>query len=499
MPRDNPIIIGLDQGTTNVKALALDAKGRTVASAARPIATASPEPGIIEQDAETIFATAVACIREAVEKTGRPAQDVMALGLANHTETLIVWERASAKPVMPAMIWQDRRGAEEIEPLRQYAPMIRERTGLDLDPTFTAAKLRWVCRHRPEIASGLADGTLLWGTVDTWLIWKLTGGKTYATEPSNASRTMLFDIARLAWDKELVSLFELNLSRMPDVRASNGNFGNTDPSPFGAAIAIAGVMGDQQASLFGHGCFNTMDLKVTYGTGAFLWVNAGASPPAPPAEGIIRTIAWQTGTPRYAYEGFVMYAGKIIDWLAARLAISGGAAGTIAAAEQAGDSDGVLLIPAFQGLAAPWWQPSMRASLLGLSEATSPGNIAQAGLEAVAFQIRAILDSLQSDHHTSLSTIKVDGGLTRSRYFLTLQASLLGQSLSPAQSDSVTPFGAALMAGLGAGLWPSIDSLRGFIPQAGRIDPDPRYAQALEGRYREWRQAIDMLIARERT
>jgi len=340
---------------------------------------------------------------------------------------------------------------------------------------------------------------LLWGTVDTWLIWKLTGGKTYATEPSNASRTMLFDIARLAWDEDLVSLIEVKLSHMPDLRASNGSFGDTDHSLFGAAIAITGVMGDQQASLFGHGCFGEMELKVTYGTGAFLWVNAGASPPAAPAEGIIRTIAWQTGTPCYAYEGFVMYAGKIIDWLAARLAISGGAAGTIAAAERASDSDGVLLIPAFQGLAAPWWKPSMRASLLGLSEATSPGNIAQAGLEAVAFQIRAILDSLQSGQHASLSTIKVDGGLTRSGYFLTLQASLLGRSLSPAQSDSVTPFGAALMAGLGAGLWPSIDSLRKFIPQTGRIDPDPRYAQALEGRYREWRLTIGTLIARERT
>jgi glycerol kinase len=497
MSRDNPIIIGLDQGTTNVKALALDAEGLTLASVARPIATSAPGPGIVEQDAETIFATAVACIKDAIEKTGRPAGDVIALGLANHTETLVVWDRVSGKPVMPAMIWQDRRGAEDIEPLRQYALMIRDRTGLDLDPTFTAAKLRWVLRDRPEIASGLADGTLIWGTVDAWLIWKLTGGKVYATEPSNASRTMLFDIARLTWDKELIALFELKLSRMPEVHSSNGNFGNIDSSFFGEAIPITGVMGDQQAALFGHGCFNEMDLKVTYGTGAFLWVNAGSSPPASPAEGIIRTIAWRTDKPCYAYEGFVMYAGKIIDWLATRLAVSGGAAGTIAAAEQAGNRDGVLLIPAFQGLAAPWWQPSMLASLLGLSEATTPGNIAQAGLEAVAFQIRAILDSLQLGRHASLSTIKVDGGLTRSRYFLELQASLLAQPLLPAQSDSVTPFGAALMAGLGAGLWPSIDTLRGLIPQAGRIDPNPRYSQALGERYRAWRQAIDMMLARK--
>lgn len=495
MSPDNPIVIGLDQGTTNVKALALDATGRTLACATRPIATAAPEPGIVEQDAETIFATAVACIIDAIEKTERSARDVMALGLANQTETLIVWDRASGKPVMPAMIWQDRRGAEEIEPLRQLAPMIRERTGLDLDPTFTAAKLRWASRHRPKIAAGLADGTLLWGTVDTWLIWKLTGGNVYATEPSNASRTMLFDIARLAWDEELVSLFDLKLSRMPDVRASNGNFGNTDPHLFGAAIPITGVMGDQQAALFGHGCFDPMELKVTYGTGAFLWVNAGSSPPASPAEGIIRTIAWQTDTPCYAYEGFVMYAGKIIDWLASRLAISDGAAGTIAAAELAGNSDGVLLIPSFQGLAAPWWEPSMRAALFGMSEATSPGNIAQAGLEAVAFQIKAILDSLRED--ASLSTIKIDGGLTRSRYFLELQASLLDQPLFPAQSDSVTPLGAALMAGLGAGLWPSIDDLRALIPQGGRIDPDPSRTRALESRYHNWRDMIDMMIARK--
>jgi glycerol kinase len=491
MPRDNPIVIGLDQGTTNVKAIALDSRGVVLAEAQRPIATRSPSAGIVEQDAEAIFATAVACIRDVVSRCGRPVQDIAGLGIANQTETLIIWDRTTGKPVMPAMIWQDRRGALEIESLRDKSEMIRARTGLDLDPTFTAAKLRWVSRNWPEIAAGLKDGRLLFGTVDTWLIWKLTGGATYATEPSNASRTMLFDIARLDWDPELIALFDLTLPTLPECRASNANFGSTNPALFGAAVPITGVMGDQQASLFGHGCFSEGDLKVTYGTGAFLWMNAGARPPQTEAKGIIRTIAWATDKPCYAYEGFVMYAGKIVDWLATRLAIEDGAAGVIAAAKKSGNDDGVLLIPAFQGLASPWWQPSMRAAFLGLSEATSPGNIAQAGLEAIAFQIRAILDALETDRK-SQSAMKVDGGLTRAKYFLELQSNLLGRPLMQAQS--VTPFGAALMAGLGAGLWSSLNELRGLITHGNRIEPRPD--GALEARYRQWLDAIRMMMDR---
>jgi glycerol kinase len=342
MFRDNPIVIGLDQGTTNVKAIVLDAHGTVLAQATRPIATSAPAPGIVEQDAEAIFTTAVACVRDAIAKSGRSVSDVAALGIANQTETLIIWDRETGKPVMPAMIWQDRRGAEEIGALRDLSEMIQARSGLDLDPTFTAAKLRWVFHNRPEIAVGLKNGTLLFGTVDTWLIWKLTGGATYATEPSNASRTMLFDIARLAWGRELVELFGLKLPSLPECRASNASFGSIDPAFFGAAIPITGVMGDQQASLFGHGCFAEGEMKVTYGTGAFLWVNAGTKPPNTEAKGIIRTIAWQTDKPCYAYEGFAMYAGKIVDWLSSRLAIEGGAAGVIAAAQHSGNVDGVL-------------------------------------------------------------------------------------------------------------------------------------------------------------
>ena len=494
MSRDNPIIIGLDQGTTNVKAIALDACGAVLAETARPIATQSPSAGIVEQDAETIFATAVACVRDVIGRCGRPVEDIGALGIANQTETLIIWDRATGKPVMPAMIWQDRRGADEIESLRDKAEMIRARTGLDLDPTFTAAKLKWVFRNRPEIAGGLKNGTLLFGTVDTWLVWKLTDGATYATEPGNASRTMLFDIARVAWDPELIALFDVALPTLPECRESNANFGSTDSALFGVGIPISGVMGDQQASLFGHGCFAEGELKITYGTGAFLWVNAGAKPSRMEAKGIIHTIAWQTDEPCYAYEGFVMYAGKVIDWLSTRLAIDNGAAGVIAAAEKSGNEDGVLLIPAFQGLASPWWLPSMRAAFLGLSEATSSGNLAQAGLEAIAFQIHAILDALEVGTQ-SRSPIKVDGGLTRAKYFLKLQANLLGRPLAQAQTQSVTPFGAALMAGLGAGLWSSPDELRKLIPQGNKIEAVAD--QALEARYRHWQDAIRMMIDRQ--
>jgi glycerol kinase len=397
------------------------------------------------------------------------------------------------------MVWQCRRGAAEIASLQASAApaTIKAQTGLDLDPTFTAAKLKWLCCHRADIAEGLRKGHLLFGTVDTWLIWKLTGGAVYATEPGNASRTMLFDINRIGWDPKLLSLFSLDIGRLPDCRPSNGFFGETDPSFFGARIPIAGVMGDQQAALFGHGCFDELDAKVTYGTGAFLWVNAGEDAREAPGNGIIRTIAWQIDRPCYAYEGFVMYAGKILEWLAQHLAGATGAAEVAAEAEKSATSAGVLLVPAFQGLASPWWQPDMRAAIGGLSEATTNGHIAHAGLEAVCYQIRAVVDIIESHRSKQITLLKTDGGMSRSRYFMQLQADVLKRALSVASSESMTPFGAALMAGLGSGLWSSLDELKAITRATSRIAPDGKAAAALDRTYASWLRTIDMLIDAE--
>ncbi len=497
MDRAAPVIIGIDQGTTNTKAVALAADGTVLAEVSRPIATSAPEPGWVEQDAEAMIANVIACIGELLAATASDPQKIAGVGIANQTETLVVWSRITGRPVMPAMVWQCRRGDAEIAPLRESSSfsLIKSRTGLDLDPTFTAAKLKWIFHNRPDVAEGLRKGDLLFGTVDTWLMWKLSGGAIYATEPSNASRTMLYDIDRLRWDPELFQLFSLDIAHRPECMRSDAHFGATDRSLFGVPVPITGVMGDQQAALFGLGCFDEFQLKVTYGTGAFVWVNAGASQQPAPAPGIIRTIAWQLARPCYAYEGFVMYAGKILEWLAQRLVGAADGAAVASAAERAGTSAGVLLVPAFQGLASPWWRPDLGAALMGMSEATTADNIAHAALEAVCYQIRAILEAIGTGSAQRSPLIRVDGGMTRSRYFMQLQADVLQLPLSPALSGSATPFGAALMAGLGAGNWSTIEDLRSVIGATGKIHPGKAAGVTLDTSYGAWRAAIDMLIA----
>jgi glycerol kinase len=490
------IVIGVDQGTTNTKVVAVDPDGRVVHRATRPIATQAPRDGWVEQDAEEMFANVVGCVREVLAASGRSARDVAGLGIANQTETLVVWERATGRPVMPAIVWQCRRGEAELRDLREdgVAAMVRGRTGLDLDPTFTAAKLRWLFANRPAIADGLRRGDHLFGTVDCWLLWKLTEGSSYATDSSNASRTMLFDIARAAWDAELFALFGLTMASLPEVRHSAGAFGHTSPALFGGPIAITGMLGDQQASLFGHGCFMAGQIKATFGTGAFIWLNAGERPDFTVADGLIRTIAWHLDRPCYAVEGFVMYAGATLDWLATRLSIPEGGAGVVERARQAASSGGATLVPAFQGLAAPWWRPEARAALLGLSQSTSAGQLCHAGLEAICFQVRAIIELIAGSGGGSIDLLRVDGGPTRSPYLMQLQADVLQRPLAVSGVDSLTSYGAALMAGLGAGLWTDLDALRQVVGTAAVVHPDAARAAAWDSAYRHWRATTEAVL-----
>jgi glycerol kinase len=485
------ILIGVDQGTTNTKAVAVDHTGRVLHKAARPIAIHAPHPGWVEQDPMRMLANVVECVRE-VAAAGAAA----GLGIANQTETLVVWDRRSGEPVMPAIVWQCRRGDAEIQELRsgQTVALIRDRTGLDLDPTFTAGKLRWLFRHRPAIAGGLRSGDYLFGTVDCWLIWKLTGGRVHATDAGNASRTMLFDIGRLAWDAELLQLFELSIAALPEVRRSTGPFGEAAAEVLGFSVPIAAALGDQQASLVGHGCFGEAEIKATYGTGAFIWLNAGSRADAPCPSGLLRTIAWQLDRPCYALEGFVMSAGAALEWLASRLGIPEGGVGVVERARQAETSGGVRLVPAFQGLAAPWWRPDARAALLGMTEATSSGHICHAGLEAVCFQVRATLELLAAAGHR-IQALEVDGGLTNATYLMQLQADILQLPLAVAAIDSVTPYGAALMAGLGAGVWRSLDEIRAVIGSPRVVRPDPARATHWNEAYRLWRRTTDAILA----
>jgi len=488
------IVIGIDQGTTNTKAVAVDGAGRLLHTAARPISTQAPQPGWVEQDPKQMLANVVDCVRDVLAAAGDSA--IVGLGIANQTETLVVWDRHTGEPVMPAIVWQCRRGDEEIRELHndRTVALIRNKTGLDLDPTFTACKLKWLFRNRPAIADGLRRGGYLFGTVDCWLIWKLTAGRVYATDSSNAARTMLFDIGRMAWDSELFELFDLPLHSIPEARRSTGPFGHAGAALFGRPIPITAALGDQQASLFGHGCFEPSQIKATYGTGAFIWLNAGNLAGIACGDGLLRTVAWHLDEPCYALEGFVMYAGATLEWLATRLSIPAGGIGVVERAQQARSSGGVILVPAFQGLAGPWWRPDARAALVGMTESTTTGHICHAGLEAICFQVRTLLDSIAKSTEQPIEMLRVDGGPTRSAYLMQLQADVLQLPLAVSAFDSVTPYGAALMAGLGAGPWKTLNDLRAIMPPPTLVTPDPARAASCDTAYRAWRTTTDAIL-----
>ena len=489
-------VIGVDQGTSGTKAALLDQDGRVIATAERPIAVEHPEPGWVEQNPESMVANVVACVRELLDVSGvRPAA-IAGLGIDNHTETLVLWERESGRPVHPAIVWQCRRSTSEAAALDDTGTrrLIRRRTGLDLDPTFTATKLSWIFRNRPGIAEGIRAGKVLWGTVDCWLVWRLTGGAVYATESSNAARTMLFDIDALHWDAELIELFDLVLPSLPELRASSGPFGTCDASHFGVDMAITAALGDQQAALLGHGCLRRGEFKSTYGTGAFVWVNAGHEYTPVEDAGYLQTVAWHLDEPTYALEGFVMYAGAILDWLIDRLGLCEDAGAIVQCAEQAGSSGGVALIPAFQGLASPWWEPEVRAALFGLAGDSGKGEICHAALEAVCFQIRRVLEDMAGAAVTPCGIVRADGGLTRSAYLLQMQADVLGLPLRRADTEHLTPRGAALMAGLGAGLWSGMPAVESLASDATVYTPRPGQEAVWSERYRAWCRAAELCL-----
>ena len=490
-------VIGVDQGTSGTKALLIARDGAVVAEAERPIAVAQPQAGWVEQDPEAMVANLVACVRELLERSGLSETRIAGLGLDNHTETLVVWDPESGEAVHPAIVWQCRRSAAQAEQVdsADNRRLIRARTGLDLDPTFTATKLLWLVQNRPELAEGLRSGKLLWGTVDCWLIWKLTGGASYATEASNASRSMLFDIAGLAWDRELADLFGLELPRWPELRPSTGPFGSCRAGPLGAEIPITGALGDQQASLFGQGCLRQGEFKSTYGTGAFVWMNAGHSYRPQEGAGYLQTVAWQLDRPTYALEGFIMSAGATLNWLAETLGLGRDAAEIAAKAERTGGSGGVALVPAFQGLASPWWAPNARAALMGMASATGTDEICHAALEAVCFQVRRVLEDMQGAEVRPSGTVQVDGGLTRSAYLLQMQADILGLPVRRGEIEHLTPYGVGLLAGLGAGLWQDLSELDGLAAGGATFAPRPETAAAWDERYRQWCRAVELSLA----
>jgi glycerol kinase len=492
MGRGMEFLLGIDQGTTNTKAVLVDSRARIRAVAERRIATSSPQPGWVEQDPAAMLRNVLDCIRDVLAQGGVAPGEVTAAGICNQTETLVVWDASTGQPLHPAIVWQCRRSRADAQAVQQAAAEIGARTGLDLDPTFTATKLRWLWRERPDIGARLANGQALWGTVDSWLVHALTDGAAYVTEPGNASRTMLFDISKLRFDDDLFRIFGLTLARRPEVKPSAAPFGHFARDHLGAEIPITGILGDQQASLFGHGCFEPGMLKASFGTGGFVWLNAGAAPPSGDRQGLLATIAWQLDKPAYALEGFVMYAGAIVDWLLRILALGSDPAAVARSAREAADTGGVTLVPAFQGLGSPWWDAEVRASILGLSAGSQRAQICRAGLEAICFQTRAVLESMARVTGKAATLISVDGGMARSDEIMAMQSAVLKTPLRRVATVHVAALGAALMAGIGAGLWKCTEEIRPLMAGGSPVGDTPYAAEPWDDRYALWRSAVDL-------
>ena len=482
-------IMALDAGTTSNRCIIFDGAGNIRASVQREFRQYYPKPGWVEHNADEIWETQLAVMQQALSSARLNASQIAAIGITNQRESVIVWDKATGKPVCPAIVWQCRRTAEYCDELRErgFAEIIRKKTGLVLDAYFSATKLKWILDNVPGARERAESGLLLFGTVDTWLIWKLTGGKVHATDYSNASRTMLYDIHRLCWDEELLNLMGIPAQMLPEVRPSSGIFGETDPGLLGAPVLVAGAAGDQQAALFGQTCFEAGEAKNTYGTGCFLLLNTGAQP-VDSSHGLVTTIAWGLGGKiTYALEGSIFAAGAAVQWLRDELGLISSAGETEALARAVQDTNGCYLVPAFTGLGAPYWDPYARGIICGLTRGVNKNHIVRATLESIAYQVCDVVSAMSADANLPLSGLRVDGGASANDFLMQGQADVLGAPVVRPNNVESTALGAAYFAGLAVGFWESREKLRSSSAVVFR--PAIEYAerqQRLEG----WRAAV---------
>ena len=486
MPND--LLLALDQGTTSTRAILFGADLLPLATAQRELQQHFPAPGWVEHEAEEIWQASIAVMRDALAKGGASADQVAGIGITNQRETVVVWDRATGRPIHRAIVWQDRRTADLCARLRTggHEALVRERTGLLLDPYFSATKLAWLLDHVPGARERAARGELCFGTIDSYLLFRLTEGRVHATDATNAARTMLFDIRRGAWDPDLLDLLRIPAALLPEVRDCAAEFGTT--AVLGAPVAVRGMAGDQQAATMGQACFAPGMLKSTYGTGCFALLNTGAEPVLS-RNRLLTTIAWQLdGQRTYALEGAIFVAGAAVQWLRDGLGIIGSAAETGALAAQADPAQAVYLVPAFVGLGAPWWDAEARGALFGLTRATGRAEIARATLESVAYQTKDLLDAMQADWHGAGGTVlRVDGGMTASDWTMQFLSDLLGAPVDRPVVQETTALGAAWLAGLQAGLFPPPGTTathwrldRRFTPTMGRDEAARRHAGWLD-------------------
>lgn len=454
-------ILSLDQGTTSSRAMIFNHAGQIVAKAQKAFAQHFPEPGLVEHDAKEIWSTQVSVLAEALAQSGIAADQIAALGITNQRETTIVWDRASGEPVHRAIVWQDRRTAKYCDSIRAaHGDTIRAKTGLVLDAYFSATKVKWILDHVPGARARAEKGELCFGTVDTWLVWNLTEGRTFVTDPGNASRTMLFNIHTLQWDEDLLALFDIPHAMLPEVKSSSEIYGHTAPRFTNRPIAIAGIAGDQQAALFGQLCLDKGMLKNTYGTGCFLLMNTGDKP-VDSQHNLLATVAWKIGRETtYALEGGVFVGGAAIQWLrdGARLIREADEINTLAAS--VADNGGVYFVPALSGMGAPYWDQYARGSFFGITRGTSNGHLARAVLEGIAFQVYDIVKAMEADAGQATAQLRVDGGASQSDYLMQVQSDLFAFDIVRPRITETTALGAAYLAGLAVGFWQSTDELR---------------------------------------
>ena len=454
-------ILSLDQGTTSSRAMIFNHAGQIVAKAQKAFAQHFPEPGLVEHDAKEIWSTQVSVLAEALAQSGIAADQIAALGITNQRETTIVWDRASGEPVHRAIVWQDRRTAKYCDSIRAaHGDTIRAKTGLVLDAYFSATKVKWILDHVPGARARAEKGELCFGTVDTWLVWNLTEGRTFVTDPGNASRTMLFNIHTLQWDEDLLALFDIPRAMLPEVKSSSEIYGHTAPRFTNRPIAIAGIAGDQQAALFGQLCLDKGMLKNTYGTGCFLLMNTGDKP-VDSQHNLLATVAWKIGRETtYALEGGVFVGGAAIQWLrdGARLIREADEINTLAAS--VAGNGGVYFVPALSGMGAPYWDQYARGSFFGITRGTSNGHLARAVLEGIAFQVYDIVKAMEADAGQATAQLRVDGGASQSDYLMQVQSDLFAFDIVRPRITETTALGAAYLAGLAVGFWQSTDELR---------------------------------------
>ncbi len=490
-------LLALDQGTTSSRAILFDAAGQVLGIGQREFRQIFPRPGWVEHDANEIWQTQLEVAREALENAGVQAGQVAAIGITNQRETTVIWDRFSGEPIANAIVWQDRRTAALCDELRAgpEAERITERSGLQIDPYFSGTKIRWMLENVAGARERAEAGELAFGTIDSWLIWKLTGGREHLTDASNASRTMLYDIRRGIWDPDLLALLQVPQALLPRVVDSSGVCAETDPKLFGAAIPIGGIAGDQQAALFGQLCLEPGMVKNTYGTGCFLLMNTGEQPIAP-GSGLLSTVAWRmNGATTYALEGAVFIGGAVVQWLRDGLGLIEQSSEIEALAGSVEDSQGVYFVPAFAGLGAPHWDAYARGIIVGLTRGTTGAHIARAALDGIAYQVADVVDAMRQQAGLDLSELRVDGGAAANDLLLQFQSDILGTAVVRPRNLETTALGAAYLAGLAVETWESTAELADRWQTDRRFEPSRTKAQASRlragwqravGRAKEW-------------